>query len=413
MFIHLGLRSERNRYQTHMSTSWTRRTTQLLGHLTSPQPASPQHQENTRQIPWSTTPSTAMTGHQETLLITIPFEPFEESYARLKELQSQAGVELEILHYNTKDTDTVPPGVWHRTTIHLTLYLFPKTRDQVPHLKWTHLYSGGINQALSAPLLHDPSIIWTRNGGVHAPQIAEWTIGTLLAYHRQLPAQLKWQGAQTWRASDYRARGDLVGQTIAFMGYGAIARHTARIAAACGMRVVAFTLHARCTPESRHSTTFTPRHTGDPRGEIPEAWHAGDVDAFLDGYASGRRKIDVLVVALPSTEKTRGLLGRAQFEKLAGCYLINIARGDIVQTDALLAALDDGTLRGAALDVTDPEPLPDGHPLWSARNVIITPHTSGVSDEYMPRTVEILDGNLRRLHAGEELFNLVHRSDGY
>lgn len=358
---------------------------------------------------------TAMAGaRQETLLITIPFEPFEESYARLKELQSQAGVDLEILHYNTKDVDIVPPEVWRRATVHLTLYLFPESRDQVPRLKWVHLYSGGINQALAAPLLHDPSVVWTRNGGVHAPQIAEWAVATLLAYYRQLPTLLKWQEAQAWRASEYRPRGDLVGKTVAFLGYGAIARHTARVAAACGMRVVAFTLHGRPTPESRRSTTFTLNHTGDPDGAIPEAWHSGDLGRFLADYsASGRQKIDVLVVALPSTEKTRGMLGRAQFEKLRDCYLINLARGDIVCTDDLVESLNDGTLRGAALDVTDPEPLPAGHPLWTARNAIVTPHTSGVSDEYMPRTVDILDGNLRRLHAGEELFNLVHRSDGY
>ena len=339
----------------------------------------------------------------EVLLITIPFEPFEDCYARLKSLQP----ELEIIHYNTKDVDIVPSSAWAKATIHLTLYLFPRTREQVPLLKWVHLYSGGINQAVNAPLFHEPSIIWTRNGGVHAPQIAEWAMGTLLAHYRQLPTLLKWQESETWRAAEYTPRGDLLGKTIGFLGYGAIARHTARIAAACGMRVVAYTLHDKPTAEDRASKTFTPVRTGDPAGEIPEAWYSGDMDEFLG------MGMDVLVVSMPSTEKTRRCISRERLSRLKGCYVINVARGDIIDTDGLVQALNDGTLSGAALDVTDPEPLPDGHPLWSARNAIVTPHVSGVSDEYMPRTVDILDDNLKRIRGGKELLNLVLRSDGY
>jgi phosphoglycerate dehydrogenase-like enzyme len=343
-----------------------------------------------------------MTG-PEILLITIPFPPFDDSYAKLRHLHP----EVEILHYNTKDINIVPPDIWAKATIHLTLSLFPKCRDQVPRLKWVHLYSGGINQALGASLLHDKDIIWTRNSGVHAPQIGEWTMATLLAFYRQIPEQLKWQESETWRASDYQPRGDLLGKTIGFLGYGAIARHAARIAAACGMRVLAYTLHEKDTPEQRKSDTFTPKRTGDPLGEIPEEWHSGDLNRFL---SSG---IDVLVISVPSTDKTRHSIGKEQFAKLQNCYVINLARGNIIKTEDLVTALNDGTLRGAALDVTDPEPLPKGHPLWSAKNTIITPHTSGVSDEYMPRTIEILDENLKRLHNGDELINLILRSDGY
>ena len=340
----------------------------------------------------------------EVLLITIPFEPFEESYAKLKQLQPG----LEILHYNTKDVDIVPPEVWATATVHLTLHLFSSSRDQVPRLKWVHIYSGGINQALNAPLLQHEEIIWTRNSGVHAPQIAEWVISTVLAFFRQIPTLLKWQEAETWRAQDYVSRGDMLGKTIAFLGYGAIARHTARIAAASGMRIVAYTLHEKSTAEQRESSTFTPKQTGDPRGEIPEGWHHGELDKFLSS-----EHIDILVISLPSTDKTRKSIGRAQFAKLRGCYVVNIARGDIVETDDLVEALNDGTLRGAALDVTDPEPLPSGHPLWTAKNAIVTPHVSGISDQYFPRTVDILDYNFNRLHASERLINLIHRSDGY
>lgn len=339
----------------------------------------------------------------ETLLITLPFDPFEDSYSKLKSLQPG----LEVLHYKTKDADVVPPEVWSRATIQLTLFLFPQHREQVPQLKWIHLYSGGINQATDEHLLQDENIIWTRNGGVHAPQIGEWVIATLLAHFRQLPMLLKWQDSATWEAQKYVPRGDLLGKTIAFLGYGAIARHTARIAAACGMRIIVYTLHEKATAEQRRSKTFTPKKTGDPNGIIPEQWHTGDLDKFLSSH------IDVLVVSLPSTDKTRHSFGKKQFSKIKGAYVINIARGDIIRTDDLIEALDSGSLAGAALDVTDPEPLPTGHRLWSASNAIVTPHVSGVSDEYMPRTIDILDENMNRLHSGKELMNLILRDDGY
>lgn len=348
------------------------------------------------------------TTPDEVLLVTIPFDAYPDSYTRLKELQPN----LDIIHYNAGagDDDKVSAADWARATIHLTHSLFAISRKQCPHLKWVYLYSGGINQALHAPLLHDRDIHWTRNSGVHAPQIAEWAVAMLLAHFRQLPRLLLWQQEGVWHAPDYRTRGDLLGKTVAFLGYGAIARHTARIFQACGMHVLAYTLHEKATAAQRISTTFTPANTGDPAGELPKVWYHGDLDMFLDTV---KDKVDVLVIALPSTDKTRGSIGRAQFDKLQNCYVINVARGDIVKTDELVDALNDGTLLGAALDVTDPEPLPQGHPLWTARNTIVTPHISGVSDEYMPRTVEILDENLRRLHSGRALINQIQREDGY
>jgi phosphoglycerate dehydrogenase-like enzyme len=343
-----------------------------------------------------------MAGH-EILLITLPFDAFDDSYARLMKLQPG----LEIIHYTTADQNIVPPDVWAKTTIHLTNSLFPKSRRQVPRLKWVHMYSGGIDQALGAALFHDEDIIWTRNGGVHAPQIGEWAIATLLAYYRQLPLLLKWQDSKTWRASEYKPRGDLHGKTIGFMGYGAIARHAARIADACGMRVLAYTLHEKKTPEKRRSDTYTPPRTGDPLGQIPEEWLSGDLDKFLS------LPMDVLVISVPSTEKTRQSIGREQFAKIKGCYVINLARGDIIKTDELVTAINDGTLSGAALDVTDPEPLPQGHALWSVKNTIVTPHVSGVSDEYMPRTVDIVNENMKRMQSGQRMVNLVLREEGY
>jgi phosphoglycerate dehydrogenase-like enzyme len=118
---------------------------------------------------------------------------------------------------------------------------------------------------------------------------------------------------------------------------------------------------------------------------------------------------------VPLTDKTHHLLAAPEFEILKSrrTYVSNIARGAIVNTDDLIEALDKGLIRGAALDVTDPEPLPDGHPLWKAKNVIITPHISGSSTAYTERVLALLENNLTRLSEGKELTNQVSRKDGY
>lgn len=118
---------------------------------------------------------------------------------------------------------------------------------------------------------------------------------------------------------------------------------------------------------------------------------------------------------MPLTDKTHHLLSAPEFEilKAKKTYISNIARGSIINTDDLIEALDKGLIRGAALDVTDPEPLPDGHPLWKAKNVIITPHVSGNSTAYADRLLAILENNLTRLSEGKELTNKVSRRDGY
>ncbi len=184
-----------------------------------------------------------------------------------------------------------------------------------------------------------------------------------------------------------------------------------------GMTVHAYTLHPRPTPESRRDRAWTPPGLGDPEGTIPAKWFSGDSTAELhDFLGSG---LDVLVVSAPLTERTKHILGRDEFRLLAEkngkgkTFVSNIGRGPVLDTDALVDALEEGLIRGAALDVTDPEPLPDGHKLWGAKNVIITPHVSGASVRYFDRVVSILEENLKRLVEGRELVNKVDRERGY
>lgn len=180
-----------------------------------------------------------------------------------------------------------------------------------------------------------------------------------------------------------------------------------------GMDVHAYTLHPRNTPASRRDESYSPPGLGDPDGVLPSAWFSGETKAELHDFLGS--DLDLLVVATPLTDKTRHLISSPEFSVLAGkkTYVSNIGRGPIINTDDLITALDQGVIRGAALDVTDPEPLPDGHPLWSAKNIIITPHISGGSSKYNERVLAILDYNLNRLGEGKELSNRVSRREGY
>lgn len=195
------------------------------------------------------------------------------------------------------------------------------------------------------------------------------------------------------------------------MGYGCVGRQVAHVAKAFGMDVHAYTLHERSTPDSRKTNAYTEPGLGDPEGKYPSKWFAGKKD-LNDFLASG---LDLLVITLPITSGTERLISREQFEILdeKKTYLSNVGRGAIVDTDALTYALDSNQIRGAALDVTDPEPLPADHKLWAYKNVIITPHCAGNSNHYYERVLRILAYNLERMAQGKEVVNQVSRSLGY
>lgn len=153
--------------------------------------------------------------------------------------------------------------------------------------------------------------------------------------------------------------------------------------------------------------------TGDPDGSIPTAWYSGTAKSDLHAFLA--QELDILVMSLPLTPATTHLLSAPEFAILAKrrTFVVNISRGRIIDQPALVAALNSSQLRGAALDVTDPEPLPKDDPLWDAKNVIITPHISGLSARYAERAFDVLLTNLERRERGERMFNLVDRKKGY
>ena len=179
-----------------------------------------------------------------------------------------------------------------------------------------------------------------------------------------------------------------MGQRLGVLGYGAIGRQVARLASAQGYDVIAFTATPKKTPESRKDWGYIVPRTGDPDGSIPSAWYSGLDKASLHEFLA--QDIDVLLVSVPLTPETTHLLAEKEFEILEkrNAFIVNVARGKVLQQDDLIKALKKYTesggtgtaregnngLRGAALDVTDPEPLPADSELWDLKNAVVTPH---------------------------------------
>ena len=228
--------------------------------------------------------------------------------------------------------------------------------------------------------LADRGVALTNASGVHGPNIAEHVLGSMITHARQWPRAHRQQERREWRSYETT---EVHGSTVAVVGLGAIG-------AAIVDRLEPFdvdTTGVRYSPEK-----------GGPTDEVY------GFDEFHDAIADA----EYVVLACPLTETTRGLVDDDALRTMrADAVLINIARGPVVDTDALVSALRNSRIRGAALDVTDPEPLPEDHPLWGLGSVTITPHNAGNTPQYYERVADILAGNLDRLDSGEELENRV------
>ncbi|KAF4835142.1 D-2-hydroxyacid dehydrogenase [Colletotrichum tropicale] len=330
------------------------------------------------------------------LLILSQFKPDEDFYAKLHSQFPDLKVVYHELGFpEKKPGSTFDESEWKDVTILLTGSALPDP-EQAPKLQYVQLQSAGANHILKHPLFTDTDAVFATANGVHGPQISEWIISTYLSFQHQLPKYI-----------------DNFREGKGILGYGSIGRQTARVATALGFKVHAYTLHPRPTPESKRDNGYSPPGLGDPEGKFPAKWFSGASKADLHAFLGSG--LDLLVVATPLTDKTSHLLAAEEFRILSAkkTFVSNIARGPIVNTDDLIKALDDGLIRGAALDVTDPEPLPEGHPLWKAKNLLITPHISGMSTSYTERILGILDLNLERLSQGKRLVNVVNKKEGY
>jgi phosphoglycerate dehydrogenase-like enzyme len=328
--------------------------------------------------------------------------------AELSDAQQQRleAVSPRVVVHNVASSPEINAALGPDTEI-----VFASKRDlpieQAGRLRWVQVESAGVDYLIDTPLWHSDITITSANG-VHAVQIPEYVLAMLLAHGHHLPAMQRAQAEHSWADRAARERlqpRELRDGTLGIIGYGAIGREVARLAHAFGMRILAT---AR-TPDGPHPYDgWTPRGTGDADGSLPEQFFA------LDQLPDMLRQCDAVVLAIPLSERTRHLLNADTLAALPShALVINIGRGGLIDHVALIDALRNERIGSAALDVTDPEPLPPDSPLWDMPNVLITPHISGMSPHYTDRAVDLFVENLRRYVANEPLLNVVDRKRGY
>ena len=235
-------------------------------------------------------------------------------------------------------------------------------------------------------------VVLTGARGIRARSIAEHVLGVTIALARAFPAALRAQADHRWAQEALEAEADtLEGRRMGIVGLGAIGTEVVKVAAPFGFRISAI-----------RRRTDQPL----PRG-VDAVWTPDRLPDLLSVS-------DVVVLAAPHTPETRRLIGPAQIAQMKpGALLVNVARGKLVDEDALIAALREGRIGGAALDVFEQEPLDPASALWDLPNVMITPHTSGAMKDYWTPLVALFADNLRRFEKGEPLLNVVDKVAGY
>ncbi len=256
--------------------------------------------------------------------------------------------------------------------------------EEYPTIEWVHVSSAGVEHLL--PLLEGFGGIVTNSAGLYAEPIAEWVIAMMLMHAKRLRVLVERFERREWQGV---ASEEIGGKTLGIIGTGGIGTAIARRARGLGMHVVGM------------------RASGKPSEHVERMYTPNGLHEML-GLS------DYVVIATPLTEQTAGLIGEPELRAMQpSAVLLNIARGRIVQTEALVRALEEGWIAAAYLDVTDPEPLPPEHPLWGLPNVFITPHTSGHSPLSSRRVLDFFISNLRRWLQGEPLRNVVNLERGY
>lgn len=292
--------------------------------------------------------------------------------------------------------DEIPADILAEADVYYA-YSDPPPREAAPKLRWVQTHWAGVDTTITAPIFASGEVILTTGAGIHAVNMGEYTLMMMLALAHKLPTAFKMMQAGVW--SDDRAAFmpmELRGATLGLIGYGQIGREIARLGRAFGMQVIALRRRIPSEDDQRDdSITFV------RRDQLPELL----------------AQSDFVVVATPLTPETRRMLDASALRHMKPtAFLINVGRGAVVDESALAAAITEGRIAGAALDVFEQEPLPADSPLWrlaAEGRVILTPHIAGQTPHYETRAAALFAENLRRFVLGQPLVNQVDFQRGY
>lgn len=333
------------------------------------------------------------------ILITLSFT--EPQLEKIRAISKR----IRITQVRSNQPGDIPADVWAKTNILYTDSVLPNPA-QATKINWVQFHTTGIDGVKDHPFLEKPGLQVTTLSGASAPQMAEFALTLMLAVSHNLPALAAYQQKEEWPKDRWGKLQpvELRGSTVGLVGYGSINRELARLLQPFQVTILAAKRDAKHPQDSDYSLPAL----GDPDGELFQRLYPAQA------LKSMLKLCDFIVVAVPLMEKTRRLIGA---DELSVCkpsaFLIDVSRGGVVDHPALLQALKDHRLAGAALDVFADEPLPPGAPIWKAPRTIVTPHIGGFSSKYDDRATDLFAENLDNFINERPLFNLFNFHRGY
>lgn len=330
------------------------------------------------------------------VLITYRWYPLDE---RLIQRIRNVSPSLQVTYSQDEGEDA---RLLPETDILFTISI-PEGASKSPRLKWIQSLSAGVDRLRDSDVW-DSDIVVTTSTGIHATPIAEYVLGLMLMFTRRLHQVIRTQDKdKMWEFLRF-VGGELRGQTLGIIGYGSIGREVGRLARCFGMEVLAL----RRSPGKEPPPQYIPP-------ELEEARSASAATAGIQVWPPERlpellHKSDFVLLSLPLTEETKHLIGEEELRMMKpNAYLINIARGALINENALIRALHEGWIAGAGLDVFETEPLPENSELYELSNVILTPHMAAHTTALFDRCVDVFCENLRRYMSDQPLLNVVNR----
>jgi phosphoglycerate dehydrogenase-like enzyme len=332
------------------------------------------------------------------VLLTLRFpEPLVE---RIRAVSPRLRVEV----YPAAEADDLPESLVGDVEVLYTGRALPAP-EAAPSLRWVQFHFAGIDHVADHPILRSGIKVTTLSGAA-ASQMGEFTLMCILALARRLPRMERDRQEKRWAENRFdRFRPlDLDGSTVGIVGYGSVGREVGRLCQAFGAKVLATKRNLKAVGENGYALD---RH-GDPGSDVPERLYPPQALRSMAALC------DFLVVTVPLTSETRGLINRAVLQEMkpTAC-LIDVSRGGVVDHNALVEALSEKRLGGAALDVYPVEPLPTTSPLWEMPNVILSPHVAGASSHYFEQATTLFTENLQRYLADQPLLNVYDPQIGY
>lgn len=320
----------------------------------------------------------------ETILVLA--DPAEPQLAALDRLPPETGIAVgltaEAFENAAHDATVIFCWAFSQALLRQVLRMAPKVR-------WVHTRAAGIDKLLFPELVHSPSVL-TNGTGVFSQSLGEWVLGAILYFAKDMRRLIRSQMAGRWDPFNVV---EISGQTLGIVGYGDIGRAIASRARAMGMRVLGLT---RRGPLLYHV---------DPL--VSQVFAPADRILMI-------AQCDYLAVAAPLTPETRGLIGEAEFAAMKPeAVVINVGRGPVIDEAALVRALTEKRIRGAALDVYDCEPLPQGHPLYYLENVLLSPHCADHTQGWLEDAMRFFLAQFDHFRKGEPLLNVVDKTLGY